>query len=73
MVSAMTEPVIPTKWAALDAIEAAVTDERLLERAMLDFVQEFARYVVTGKTPRQAIAELDSWRSLFEKVRRERA
>jgi hypothetical protein len=56
----------------LDDIHDATTDERLLERAMLDFVQEFTRHVVHGKTPRQAIAELDSWRNLFEKIRSNR-
>jgi hypothetical protein len=72
----MTER-IPTKWAidptpvatSLDAIRDATTDERLLERAMCDFVMEFAGFIVDGKTARQAIAELDCWRSWLATVR----
>ena len=64
----MTEP--RTKWAMPDDITEACTDERLLERAALDFIQEILRHIVHGKTAKQAIAELDCWKNWFETVRR---
>jgi hypothetical protein len=41
----------------------------LLERATIDFVTEFAGFIVAGKTARQAIAELDCWRGWLATVK----
>lgn len=63
----------PTKWAVgLEDIENACCDENLLRRALIDFTTEFARHIVHDKTPRQAIAELDSWRYWLETLGRKR-
>ena len=60
-----TVPVID-----IPAIQQALGEEELLERALLDCIQEFSRHACVGRPIAEAIVVLDSWRNLFEKMRR---
>jgi hypothetical protein len=68
VVIAMIEPVTTN----LDDIRDAVAEQRLMERALLDFVQEFSRFVIVGRSPAEAIVAIDAWSNMFAKMRRNR-
>lgn len=50
----------------IDGIRAVITDERLLERAMLDCVAAMMRVAVLGRSVHDATIALDYWRAQFE-------
>jgi hypothetical protein len=56
----------------LDAIKAAITDDRLLQRATLDCIEALARFAIDGRSPREAIALLSHWQQTFERFERSR-
>jgi hypothetical protein len=62
-----------TEKQQMDAIKASAFDERrLLERAYLDAVEEFSRFMLDGRTPHESITLLEGWKNLFQRHQKTR-
>ena len=48
-------------------VEAAITDQKLFERAFLDAVGAFAEMTMRGRSLSEAVTVLELWRENFER------
>jgi hypothetical protein len=59
-----------------DQIEKVLADARnpdkLIERAFIDAIEEFARYAVVGRPAREAVTMLGSWTKTFQSLHQKR-
>ena len=56
----------------MDIIKASISDDRLLERAYMDCIEQFSRFLICGRSRRESIMLLENWRGLFERNERMR-